>query len=160
QAARRACGRYLLFLNNDTAVPAGTLRKLIDFADRHLEAGLVGPRLRGVDGRVQISYRNFPRVTTLLHRTFLFRWLGWFRRDYRRYRGENFDSETARPVDVLMGAAVLTPRERFLAWGGWDEGFTFGGEDLELSHRVNGYAPVLFCPEAEVIHYGRVSTRA
>src|SRR5437762_4353250 len=33
QAAARAGGRYLLFLNNDTVVPAGALRRLVEFAD-------------------------------------------------------------------------------------------------------------------------------
>ena len=38
-------GRYLLFLNNDTVVPSGALRRLVDYADAHPEVGMVGPRL-------------------------------------------------------------------------------------------------------------------
>src|SRR5207249_541570 len=45
QAAQRASGRYLFFLNNDTLVPPGALGRLIDYALAHPEAGLIGPRL-------------------------------------------------------------------------------------------------------------------
>src|SRR5262245_17918974 len=86
QAAERARGRHLFFLNNDTAVPAGALRRLVEFADAHPEVGMVGPRLRDRHGRTQISYRRRPTVTALLHRTLLLRWTGLFRRAYHQYR--------------------------------------------------------------------------
>src|SRR5262245_5186905 len=73
QAAAFARGRYLFFLNNDTVVPALALRRLVDFADAHPEVGMVGPRLRGGDGQMQISYRNEPTVAAMLHRTALLR---------------------------------------------------------------------------------------
>jgi GT2 family glycosyltransferase len=159
QAAERARGRYLFFLNNDTVVPPGTLRRLVDYADAHPEAGIIGPRLRDAEGRAQVSYRLCPTVATLLHRTSLLRWTGLLRHAYRRYRRREFDPETTRPVEVLMGAAMLLPREVFFACGGWDEGFTFGGEDMDLSARVGRRHLVVYHPEVEILHYGRVSTR-
>jgi hypothetical protein len=98
-------------------------------------------------------------VTTLLHRTLLLRWTGLLRGEYRRYRRQDFDAEHTRPVEVLMGAAMLMPREVFFACGGWDEDFTFGGEDLDLSVRVGRRYPVYYHPAVEITHYGRVSTR-
>src|SRR5262249_356048 len=86
QAARRADGCYLLFLNNDTVVPAGTLRRLVDYAQAHPEVGMIGPRLRDGNGQCQVSYRQRPTMATLLHRTCLFRWTGMLRSGYRRYR--------------------------------------------------------------------------
>ena len=158
QAAARARGRYLFFLNNDTLVPPGSLRKLVDYARAHPEVGMIGPRLKDARGRTQISYRLRPTVGTLLHRTSLLRWTGLFRRAYRRYR-RDFDAQTTRPVEVLMGAAVLLPREVFLACGRWDERFLFGGEDLDLSYQVGRSYPVVYHPQVEIIHYGRTSTR-
>jgi GT2 family glycosyltransferase len=159
QAAERARGRYLLFLNNDTSVPPGTLRRLVDFAERHPRLGILGPRLRDEEGRPQVSYRLRPTLAMLLHRTSLLRWTGFLRKAYRRYRRQDFDSETTRPVEVLMGAAMLMPRDVFFGCGGWDEEFTFGGEDLDLSARVGREHQVLYHPQAEIRHYGRVSTR-
>jgi GT2 family glycosyltransferase len=159
QAASRARGRYLFFLNNDTVVPPGTLRKLLDYAEAHPEVGMIGPRLRDASGHFQVSYRQQPTMRTLLHRTSLLRWTGLLRGAYRSYRRQEFDPTTTRVVDVLMGAAVLLPRERFFHCGGWDEEFAFGGEDMDLSVRVGREARVVFHPEAEITHYGRMSTR-
>jgi GT2 family glycosyltransferase len=159
QAAQRARGRYLFFLNNDTVVPAGALRRLVDYAEAHPEVGMVGPRLRDAHGKPQVSYRQLPTASTLLHRTSLLRWTGLLRRAYRRYRRQDFDAETTRPVEVLMGAAMLVPRSIFFACGGWDEDFTFGGEDLDLSARVGRRYPIMYHPGVEITHFGRVSTR-
>jgi GT2 family glycosyltransferase len=159
QAARQARGRYLFFLNNDTVVPAGTLRRLVDYAEAHPGVGLIGPRLRDGRGQYQVSYRQRPTVGALLHRTSLLRWTGLLRRAYQRYRRDEFDPEVTRAVDVLMGAAMLLPRPVFESCGGWDEDFTFGGEDMDLSARVGRRHRVVFLPSVEITHYGRVSTR-
>jgi GT2 family glycosyltransferase len=159
QAAQRARGRYLLFLNNDTMVPSGALRRLVDYADAHPEVGMVGPRLCDAEGKPQVSYRQRPTASTLLHRTSLLRWTGLLRGAYRRYRREHFDAETTRPVEVLMGAAMLLPRTIFFDCGGWDEDFTFGGEDLDLSARVGRHYQIVYHPGVEIMHFGRVSTR-
>src|SRR5262245_29516262 len=91
QAADRARGRYLFFLNNDTVGPANTLGRLVAFADAHPEIGMVGPRLRDTGGALQISYRRRPTVGALLHRTVLLRWTGLLHDTYRRYRRGDFD---------------------------------------------------------------------
>lgn len=159
QAAARARGRYLFFLNNDTVVPAGVLHQLVEFAEEHPHVGMIGPRLRDGAGKLQASYRTRPTLATFLHRTSLLRSTGLFRRLYRRCRRQEFDPENIRPVDVLLGAAMLLPREVFFACGGWDEDYRFGGEDLDLSYRVSSKHPVVFYPQVEIIHYGRTSTR-
>jgi GT2 family glycosyltransferase len=159
QAAARARGRYLFFLNNDTVIPAGTLRRLIAYADDHPEIGMIGPRLTDAEGQTQVSYRMRPTMGTLLHRTHLLRWTGLFRDAYRRYRRRDFDPDSTRRVDVLMGAALLLPRDVFFACGAWDAHYRFGGEDLDLSFQVNCRHPVVYHPEVAITHYGRVSTR-
>jgi GT2 family glycosyltransferase len=159
QAARVARGRYLLFLNNDTVVPPAALRRLVDYADAHPEAGMIGPRLRDPDGRVQVSCRPRPTLPALLHRTSLFRWTGLFRRAYQEYRRDLLQGDGPCRVDVLMGAAVLLPRDVFFDLGAWDEEFTFGGEDLDLSLRVGRQYAVIYLPRVEITHHGRASTR-
>jgi GT2 family glycosyltransferase len=159
QAAELACGRYLFFLNNDTLVPPGALRRLVEYADAHPEAGLVGPRLRDGRGDVQISCRLLPTVATFISRLHFVRMTGLMRSHYRRYRRRGFDPSATRPVELLMGAALLVRRRVLSECGGWDERFVFGGEDLELCWRIGRRYRVVYHGEVEVIHYGRESTR-
>ena len=160
QAARLATGRYLFFLNNDTELGAGTLGEFVRFADRNPGVGMVGPRLRGADGGTQISYRSRPTLPALLHRVTFLRWTGLFRGAYYRYRRDTFDPDHTRAVDVLMGAAVFLPRAVFDASGKWDERYRFGGEDLDLSTQVGRRAEVVYFSRVEVLHHGRVASRA
>ncbi len=159
QAAERATGRYLFFLNNDTILPPYTLGDLVAFADANPDVGMVGPRLRDGDGNLQISHRRKPTPRAMLHRVAFLRWTGLFRRAYDDYRRDGFDPNQVRQVDVLMGAAVLMPRRVYETCGGWDEGFRFGVEDVEFSDRVGRRHPLVHVPGVEVIHFGRVSSR-
>lgn len=159
RAARLAGGRYLFFLNNDTVVPPGAIRRLFDYAAAHPEVGMIGPRLRDGDGRLQASYRCRPSLPALLHRTSILRWTGLLREAYRRYRRKGFDPKHAGRVELLIGAAVFLPRSVFLECGPWDERYVFGGEDLDLSTSVGRKYDVVYLPSVEITHFGRVSTR-
>ncbi len=159
QAAALAQGRYLFFLNNDTVVPAGSLRGLLDYAEAHPEVGMIGPRLRDGQGTVQVSYRQRPTLAALLHRTSLLRWTGLLHAAHARYRRDDFTPDNTRPVETLMGAALFLRRDVFEECGRWDEAFVFGGEDLDLSVRVGQRYPLVFYPGVEITHYGRVSSR-
>jgi GT2 family glycosyltransferase len=139
--------------------PPGALEELVDFADSHQGIGIIGPRLRDGRGRIQVSYRQKPTVSALLHRTILFRWTGLFRRRYLHCRRRHFDPHTTRQVEVLMGAAMFLPRQIFTDAGMWDEDYTFGGEDMDLCYRIGRRFPVIYHPSIEIVHYGRASTR-
>jgi GT2 family glycosyltransferase len=159
RAAHLASGRYLFFINNDTVIPLGAIERLVAYADAHPEVGMIGPRLRDGEGQLQASYRCRPTLAALLHRTSILRWTGLLHRAYCRYRRERFNANHSGKVDLLIGAAVFLPRRVFLECGPWDEGYIFGGEDLDLSTSVGRKYDVIYLPSVEIIHYGRVSTR-
>ena len=58
-----------------------------------------------------------------------------------------------------MGAALLMPRRVYAEVGGWDESYTFGGEDIDLCAASAGRREVVYHPDVAVTHFGRVSTR-
>jgi N-acetylglucosaminyl-diphospho-decaprenol L-rhamnosyltransferase len=160
QAASRARGEFLFFLNNDTLVPPGALRRLLDYARTHPEAGIVGPRLRDGTGAVQVSCRMRPSLGSMLHRLACLRWTGLFRASYQRFRCRALmEGREPRPVDVLMGAALFMSRRVFDDCGPWDEDYLFGGEDLDLCTQVARRYHVVYHPDIEITHFGRVSSR-
>ena len=152
-------GRYLLFLNNDTLVGQGSLRELVQYMDEHPDVGLAGPRLIGRDGLPQRSYRYRPTFKALLHRIALVHWTGLYRKDYEAYRRREFDPNTPREVEALLGAAVIMPQEVFKQHIGWDEEFPFGLEDFDLSARVARSHKVVFLAAADIVHLGKMSSR-
>lgn len=160
QAAQRASGRYLFFLNNDTVVPPGTLRGLLDYARAHPEVGIIGPQLRDEHDRPQLSCRACPTLAALLHRITWLRWTRLYRQDYQHYRGRDGDEgPQPRKAEILMGAALFMPRAVFRACGAWDEDYTFGGEDIDLCARVGRFYSVIYHPGLAIVHFGRVSSR-
>ena len=56
---------YYLILNPDIVVQPGALDRLLEFADAHPRAGIVGPQLLNEDGSLQESCRRF--YTCLLY---------------------------------------------------------------------------------------------
>jgi GT2 family glycosyltransferase len=164
QGWRASCGRYVLFLNNDTEVPAGTLGKLVEVAERYGDGVLFAPRLRGWDGGVQVSWRGELTLGALWHRVGWLRWTGWYREAYERYRrGGGVVVEGGGggvvAVEAVLGCAVLVRRGALEAVGGWDEGYRFGVEDLELCRRLRGHGRLYYVGSVEVVHYGRVASR-
>src|SRR5262249_51253680 len=80
-------------------------------------------------------------------------------RAYDAYRRDGFDPDGVRRVEVLMGAAVLVPRAVYEKYGGWDEGFRFGVEGVELSDRLGQNLALVHLPGVGITHFGRVSSR-
>ncbi len=140
-------------------MPPEALRRLTTFLKAHPDIIMLGPRLRDPRGKLQTSHRRRPTPRTFLHRTLLFRRLGVGREDYQQYRRRPPGPDRARDVDILMGAAILMPRQPFLYLGGWDEDFTFGGEDMELCHRARRLGRIVYWPEVEITHLGSASSK-
>jgi len=158
--AAAATGKHLLFMNNDMIVRPGALAKLLAFIEAHPEVAAVGPKLIGGDGKPQRAGRALLTFPALLNRISFLKATGLFRKAYKQYRSGGFDPEVAGVVGQLDGAALLVRRDQFNQLGGWDEGFEFGGEDIDLCKRLGATGAVFYLPEAEIEHLGRISSRA
>ena len=146
-------GKYILLLNPDTIVHQGALQALIDCAESHPEAGIIGAKLLNPDGSVQRSARSFPDIGAGLFRnTFLGR-LFPNNPFVRRYLLADFGYDEVREVDWVSGAAMLVRRDLIERIGGLDERFWAYCEDVDLCWRTwqAGYK-VLFCPNAVITH--------
>lgn len=155
-----AKGKYILFLNPDTIVYPKTLTYLLEFMEKHPDAGAVSCKLINKDGKMDLNcHRGFPTPWNAfcffsgLQRTFskskLFAGYtqGW----------KNFS--TNHEVDAIEGAFMLMPYKVGEKVGWWDEDYFFYGEDLQFCYDIHkqGYK-IYYVGEVEIMHIGGVSS--
>ena len=152
QGLRRARGDYVLVLNGDAEVGAGAVEAMAAILDARPDVGIVGPRTRYPDGRIQVSFG--PMLTPLAE---------WGQR--RLVHGvRDGDPNALRRVEAMAsaehepawvsGACLLARRSALEAVSLFDEGFFLYEEDVDLCVRVRqaGFR-VVFTPAAEVVHH-------
>jgi GT2 family glycosyltransferase len=149
---RASRGEYILILNPDTIIRDGALDKLVEFADRHSEAGAFGCRVLNPDGTYQVSARLFPTVLRYWVSALGLSKLSSFfiYEEYPRWRGD-----TERLIDWQSGCCVMFRGNLLKRLGGFDEQFFYHFEEVDLCRRVwkAGY-PILFTPQAVITHLG------
>ncbi|HXF57853.1 MAG TPA: glycosyltransferase family 2 protein [Actinomycetota bacterium] len=159
QGIQATSAPFVLLLNPDAQVLAGTLGGLLKVARDHPRAGAIGPLVRAPDGRVYPSARRVPSLGVGLVHAFL----GVFwpdNRFSRAYTMADWDRRSSRSVEWVSGCCMLLRREALDEVGLFDEGYFMYVEDVDLCTRLRlaGW-DVLFTPELEVLHVQGVSTR-
>lgn len=151
QAAK---GEYLAILNPDVLVLSGSLNELVQYLEKHFDAGIVGPKLLNPDKTLQYSCYRFPTLwTPVLRRTFLgFLPLG--RNKVRDYLMADWPHEAPRSVDWLLGGAIMIRRRAYEQVGTLDERFFLYFDDVDYARRMReaGWG-VAYAPKAEMIHF-------
>ena len=155
---RATDGRYYFLLNSDAWVVGDGLDRLIEFADAHLDAAIVGPKLVNTDGTLQRSARGEPTLWRLATEYLFIRKLAPRSRLLNPlYRGD-FAHDRVDEVDWLYGPALLVRREAADTVGLFDEDFFLFSEEVDWMTRFRRAGwKVLFFPRAEVVHVGGAS---
>lgn len=148
QGLMLARGRYLLFLNNDTAVPDNLLDAMERYFETHPMLGLLGVQLVDEKGREHPSHSPLPRFPD----AFDFKW--------RRYRGPAADPRPLVFVDAVVGACMAAKRAAIESAGPLDDAFFFYYEEKEWSHRMRCHGwQVAVAQDLRVIHTSGASTQ-
>ncbi len=152
---REARGEYILILNPDTIVHAGSLEKWIAFAEQHPEAGAFGCRMLNPDGTYQESARPFPTVRRSLVAALGLRRLGRVTQAFLSDKYEGWVGESERDIDWQSGCCILFRGDLLKKLGGFDERFFYHYEEVDLCYRVweAGYS-IRFTPELTITHLG------
>jgi len=148
--------QYYLILNPDIVAQPGALDQLLEFADAHPRAGMVGPQLLNEDGSIQESCRRFYTLKTLLlRRTFLGRMFP-NSDTVQRHLMRDFDHRSTRPVDWVLGGCLLVRREAMDRTGPMDERFFLYFEDVDWCYRMwQAGFEVIYTPDARFMHRHR-----
>jgi N-acetylglucosaminyl-diphospho-decaprenol L-rhamnosyltransferase len=159
QGIRATTAPFVLLLNPDAEVTAGTLGGLVKLGWDRPRAGAIGPMIRNEDGSVYPSGRRVPPLGQALGHVLLGLIIPG-NRFTRSYTMADWDRTTEREVDWVSGGAMLLRRVALDEVGLFDEAFFMYGEDVDLCTRLRAVGwRVLFTPEVEVRHVGGLATR-
>jgi len=149
-------GKYVLLLNPDTLVASGALQALVEFLEKHPEAGAAGPRILNPDGSLQISSHPQPTLFRELWRMFHLDALS----PYAAYPRTKWETNQPQEVDVLMGSCLLVRKEVLDQVGILDEDYFIYSEEVDLCYRIQRAGwHIYWVPQAEVVHFGGQSTQ-
>lgn len=159
-AAAVAEGRNFLIFNPDIAVVDDSIDKLVRFLDEHPEVGAVGPKLLSPDGLTQCSCYRFATPLTVLARRFPFaKRIPFLKKELERYLMSDFDHETTKEIEHILGASLLVRRTAWEKLGGFDPAYFMYFEDQDLCRRLWNHGwKVMYLPEAKMVHYHRRET--
>lgn len=137
-------GEYILLLNPDTVVLAGSLKKLLDFARGISPLGAVAPRLLNPDGKPQASVYQFPTIINAIKKDFF---------SCQNCFGKYLPANRTQTVDVAVMAALLIPKSTYQEVGPLDEKYFLYYEDVDYCRRLKKHhLPVYYFPAAKVKH--------
>lgn len=159
--AKKAEGKYLLFLNPDTEVLKGVLEKMINYLEINEDVGILGPKLfnsKNLDLQVTSTGVLNPlsaiMVFSFLNKIFPKNLIS------RKYFLTDWDRNSIREVGAVSGAALMIRKDVFQKIGGFDDKFFMYFEEHDLCLRVKKTKmKIIYYPEAGIIHYGGKSSQ-
>jgi len=149
---------WVLILNADAWLTAGSLDRLVAFGESRPQAAVVGPRLLDPDGTLQRSVRGFPTPWRLATEYFFLRKLAPRSRLLNAFYAGGFDHDEVREAEFVMGACLLVRRAAIDRVGHLDEAFFLFSEETDWCYRfAQAGWKVLFFPGADCVHVGGAS---
>jgi len=146
QGVRKAKGKYILLLNNDTIVHKDSLQNLVKFAENTPDAGVIGSRLLNIDGSLQMSCFNFPTIKNAILEYYLGK-KGLFNKF-----APNGDKPST--VDAVVGASFLITPIAVKKVGILDERYWAYFEDIDYCRQCwKQGLKVYYLPSSVITHY-------
>lgn len=153
----QARGEYVVIMNSDIIFfNQQDIISIIHYLDTHPAVALLGPQLRNADDSIQYScFRPYSLFTPLYRRTPLGK-LTFAQHDLAQHLMTDFDHQSVREVDWLLGAALVIRKAVLDQVGMFNESFFLYFADYELCDRIrfHGYK-VVYYPDVHIVHYHR-----
>ena len=153
-----AIGEYICILNPDTVVAEDTFSKVLAFAKKQKELGIVGVKLiDGTGNFLPESKRGIP--TPFVAFTKIMGLYKIFPKTFGEYYAQHLSENQTGKVDILVGAFMLMKRDLYHEIGGFDENCFMYSDDIDLSYMAlkKGKTNYYF-HETSVVHYKGEST--
>lgn len=154
-ALPKTLGKYLLFLNPDCIIKAGTLERMLKVMETNPKAGMAGCLIRNEDNTVQATcVRSIPTpwnsLVRILHLNKLFPKLKIF---HGLDLGKVALPSQITDVPAISGAFMWIRRTALEQVGPLDESYFLYGEDVDWMWRFKQAGwQILFVPDVEITH--------
>ncbi len=146
---RKASGKYIMILDNDTEVSEEAISSLIGYMDCHLNCGLCAPALYSKSGTLQNSAKPFPSIFQKI--SHLFNKKG-------ELKSERIAMDSLHPYYVI-GACQLFQKKLIEKIGYLDENIFYGPEDADWCERIRKYGLTIdYLQEIKIIHHWQRAT--
>ena len=153
-------GDYICILNPDTVVAEDTFIKVLAFAERQKDLGIVGVKLiDGAGNFLPESKRGTPTPFVAFTKM-----MGLYKISPKfkicgKYYAQHLPEEETGKVDILVGAFMMMQRQLYEELGGFDENCFMYSDDIDLSYMAlkKGKSNYYF-GETTVVHYKGEST--
>jgi len=147
---------FFFLLNPDTEVRGGAIRALVDFLDRHDDAGVVGSSLELQGGRPWSYAFRFPSLLSELDHGLR---LGLVSRLLRKYAVARAMGNLPEQVDWFPGASMMLRRQVIEDVGGMDETYFLYYEETDFCRKTKAAGwTTWYVPESRVMHIAGQST--
>jgi GT2 family glycosyltransferase len=149
-AALAAGSRYHFLFAPDIALPLDAVAKLLAWIEQHPDVGLVAPRIRHPDGRLQPLCSLLPNPLDWLVRRCL---PLLYRSSGRLTRFQLAESGYCRVLDVPVpsGCCLLMRVDAVRAAGFFDERFLLDFGTVDLARRIAQHARCVFVPHVGIV---------
>lgn len=155
-----ACGEYICILNPDTVVAEDTFEKVLAFAKKQENLGIVGCKLiDGTGNFLPESKRGVPTPFVAFTKIFSLYKIFPSIKSFGKYYASHLTENQTGKVEILVGAFMVMKKETYEEVGGFDEDCFMYSDDIDLSYMVlkTGKQNYYF-HETTVIHYKGEST--
>ncbi len=160
QGMLMAKGEYILILDADIELIENSIFRLYEFMEKNPDTGLAGAKLIDKDGAVQYSCKRYPSLLALIFRRFEHFNVIANSKVLTRHIMKQWDHNSVKEVDYLIGACQFIRRKAMNAVGVYDDKIFYGPEDIDYCIRMwkSGYK-VKYFPFTKMIHHEQRITK-
>ncbi|MEA2064899.1 MAG: glycosyltransferase family 2 protein [Patescibacteria group bacterium] len=152
QGIKKAKGKFILLLNPDMRVMPETLENMVEWMNRHKEAGVAGCHLIKETGETILHIRRYPTLLNQL--AIVLKLPHIFPKILSKYLMENFNYSREASVDSIRGSFFVIRREAIEKLGGLDERYFIWFEEVDFCRQVkNAGWKVIYTPTVECVDY-------
>lgn len=157
---RQAKGKYICILNPDTVVAEDTFLKILAFAERQNNLGIIGCKL--IDGTGEFlpeSKRGIPTPWVAFAKIFSLYKIFPKTKLFNQYYAQHLHQNETGKVAILVGAFMFLESKLYEDLNGFDEDCFMYADDIDLSYRALLLEKANFYfHETTVLHYKGEST--